>query len=113
MTEDAGIVTKKETSRTKNRCNKCISQLEKELQKTEPDDIAVEELLEHLEQKFECLKIVDKECEPLYSPTEIDKEIEAVEQYFDKIVTWRFEQETTRKKIINLSQILTHYYKNN
>ncbi|GFX80556.1 uncharacterized protein TNCV_3929641 [Trichonephila clavipes] len=63
---------------------------EKELQKTEPDDIAVEELLEHLEQKFECLKIVDKECEPLYSPTEIDKEIEAVEQYFDKIVTWRF-----------------------
>ncbi|GFX06290.1 uncharacterized protein TNCV_505101 [Trichonephila clavipes] len=35
-------------------------------------------------------KIVDKECEPLYSPTEIDKEIEAVEQYFDKIVTWRF-----------------------
>ncbi|GFX47905.1 hypothetical protein TNCV_4792841 [Trichonephila clavipes] len=49
---------------------------EKELQKTELDDIAVEELLEHLEQKFECLKIVDKECEPLYSPTEIDKEIE-------------------------------------
>ncbi|GFV82732.1 uncharacterized protein TNCV_4147001 [Trichonephila clavipes] len=40
--------------------------------------------------KFECLKIVDKECEPLYSPTEIDKEIEAVEQYFDKNVTWRF-----------------------
>ncbi|GFS92185.1 integrase catalytic domain-containing protein [Trichonephila clavipes] len=36
------------------------------------------------------LTIVDKECEPLYSPTEIDKEIEAVEQYFDKIVTWRF-----------------------
>ncbi|GFV31472.1 uncharacterized protein TNCV_3462781 [Trichonephila clavipes] len=34
--------------------------------------------------------LYDKECEPLYSPTEIDKEIEAVEQYFDKIVTWRF-----------------------
>ncbi|GFU03705.1 uncharacterized protein TNCV_200101 [Trichonephila clavipes] len=60
MTEDAGIVTKKETSRTKNRCNKMH------------------------------FAIVDKECEPLYSPTEIDKEIEAVEQYFDKIVTWRF-----------------------
>ncbi|GFY02446.1 uncharacterized protein TNCV_3503271 [Trichonephila clavipes] len=90
MTEDAGIVTKKKRAVLRTAVTKCISQLEKELQKTEPDDIAVEELLEHLEQKFECLKIVDKECEPLYSPTEIDKEIEAVEQYFDKIVTWRF-----------------------
>ncbi|GFV25023.1 uncharacterized protein TNCV_884891 [Trichonephila clavipes] len=90
MTEDAGIVTKKKRAVLRTAVTKCISQLEKELQKTEPDDIAVEELLEHLEQKFECLKIVDKECEPLYSPTEIDKEIEAVEQYFDKIVTRRF-----------------------
>ncbi|GFS75930.1 uncharacterized protein TNCV_4665721 [Trichonephila clavipes] len=90
MTEDAGIVTKKKRAVLRTAVTKCISQLEKELQKTEPDDIAVEELLEHLEQKFECLKVVDKECEPLYSPTEIDKEIEAVEQYFDKIVTWRF-----------------------
>ncbi|GFU67276.1 uncharacterized protein TNCV_3556021 [Trichonephila clavipes] len=90
MTEDAGIVTKKKRAVLRTAVTKCISQLEKELQKTEPDDIAVEELLEHLEQKFECLKIVDKECGPLYSPTEIDKEIEAVEQYFDKIVTWRF-----------------------
>ncbi|GFT37477.1 uncharacterized protein TNCV_4879261, partial [Trichonephila clavipes] len=82
---------KKKRAVLRTAVTKCISQLEKELQKTEPDDIAVEELLlEHLEQKFECLKIVDKECEPLYSPTEIDKEIEAVEQYFDKIVTWRF-----------------------
>ncbi|GFV50846.1 uncharacterized protein TNCV_3921391 [Trichonephila clavipes] len=108
MTEDAGIVTKKKRAVLRTTVTKCISQLEKELQKTEPDDIAVEELLEHLEQKFECLKIVDKECEPLYSPTEIDEEIEAVEQYFDKIVTWRFRAKKQLGKIINLSQILTH-----
>ncbi|GFY14102.1 uncharacterized protein TNCV_3612911 [Trichonephila clavipes] len=46
----------------------------------------IPELSSHFQEKG----IVDKECEPLYSPTEIDKEIEAVEQYFDKIVTWRF-----------------------
>ncbi|GFW38356.1 uncharacterized protein TNCV_1332091 [Trichonephila clavipes] len=39
-----------------------------------------------------------KECEPLYSPTEIDKEIEAVEQYFDKIVTWRFRAKKQLRK---------------
>ncbi|GFW03925.1 uncharacterized protein TNCV_2050411 [Trichonephila clavipes] len=31
-----------------------------------------------------------KDCEPLYTPTEIDKEIEAVEHYFDKSATWQF-----------------------
>ncbi|GFT16233.1 DUF5641 domain-containing protein [Trichonephila clavipes] len=51
MTEDAGIVTKKKRAVLRTAVTKCISQLEKELQKTEPDDIAVEELLEHLEQK--------------------------------------------------------------
>ncbi|GFW03927.1 DUF1758 domain-containing protein [Trichonephila clavipes] len=29
-------------------------------------------------------------CEPLYTPTEIDKEIEAVEHYFDKSAPWQF-----------------------
>ncbi|GFW03928.1 DUF1758 domain-containing protein [Trichonephila clavipes] len=31
-----------------------------------------------------------KDCEPLYTPTEIDKEIEAVEHYFDKSAPWQF-----------------------
>ncbi|GFV38194.1 hypothetical protein TNCV_4791801 [Trichonephila clavipes] len=72
MTEDAGIFPKNKRAALRTAVTKCISQLEKELHKI------VEELLEHLEQKFELLKIVDKGSKPLHKPTEIDKEIEAV-----------------------------------
>ncbi|GFV99056.1 anaphase-promoting complex subunit 1 [Trichonephila clavipes] len=102
MTEDVGIVTKKKRAALRTAVTKCISQLEKELQKTEPDNIVVKEL-EHFEEKFECLKIVDKECEPLYTPTEIDKEIEAVEQLI------KFEENKSTKQWVfgSISSIST------
>ncbi|GBL95382.1 hypothetical protein AVEN_154789-1 [Araneus ventricosus] len=90
MTEDTGVLIKKKLATLRIAIAKYIQQLEKELKKNEPDDGEVEELLEHLSEKFESLKAVDRECKNLYKPAEIDKELEVAEQYRDKIITWRF-----------------------
>ncbi|GBN99639.1 hypothetical protein AVEN_179943-1 [Araneus ventricosus] len=90
MTEDTGVLIKKKRAALRTAVTKYIQQLEKELKKNESDDDEVEELLEHLSEKFESLKVVDRECETLYKPAEIDKELEVAEQYWDKIITWRF-----------------------
>ncbi|GBM85163.1 hypothetical protein AVEN_226223-1 [Araneus ventricosus] len=74
MTEDPGFLIKKKRAALRTAVTKCIQQLEKEFKKNEPDDGEVEELLEHLSEKFESLKVVDRECENLYKPAEIDKE---------------------------------------
>ncbi|GBN21039.1 hypothetical protein AVEN_75944-1 [Araneus ventricosus] len=90
MTEDTGVLIKKKRAALRTAVTKYIQQLEKELKKNEPDDGEVEELLEHLSEKFESLKVVDRECETLYKPAKIDKELEVAEQYRDKTITWRF-----------------------
>ncbi|GBO33897.1 hypothetical protein AVEN_81534-1, partial [Araneus ventricosus] len=90
MTEDTGVLIKKKRAALRTAVTKYIQQLEKELKKNEPDDGEFEELLEHLSEKFESLKVADRECETLYKPAEIDKELEVAEQYRDKIITWRF-----------------------
>ncbi|GBM10768.1 hypothetical protein AVEN_148-1 [Araneus ventricosus] len=82
-----GSSYKKKRAVLRTAVTKYIQQLGKELKKNEPDDGEIEELLEHLSEKFESLKAVDRECENLYKPEEIDKELEAAEQCRDKIIT--------------------------
>ncbi|GBN48135.1 hypothetical protein AVEN_70020-1 [Araneus ventricosus] len=80
MTEDTGVLIKRKRAALRTVVIKYIQQLEKELKKNEPDDGEVEALLEHLSEKFESLNVVDRECENLYKPEEIDKELEVAEQ---------------------------------
>ncbi|UYV65068.1 hypothetical protein LAZ67_3003034, partial [Cordylochernes scorpioides] len=52
--------------------------------------IELEELLEQLNESFNELKLVDHEIETLLETDDLEKELQGVEEYREKYITWRF-----------------------
>ncbi|UYV83956.1 hypothetical protein LAZ67_X000696 [Cordylochernes scorpioides] len=66
--------------------------LEAEGNKTKSNDknCDLEELLEQLNESFNELKLVDHEIETLLETDDLEKELQGVEEYREKYITWRF-----------------------
>ncbi|UYV64449.1 hypothetical protein LAZ67_3000757 [Cordylochernes scorpioides] len=65
-------------------CNKIESGLDTLMR------IELEELLEQLNESFNELKVVDHEIETLLETDDLEKELQGVEEYREKYITWRF-----------------------
>ncbi|UYV68021.1 hypothetical protein LAZ67_5002829, partial [Cordylochernes scorpioides] len=52
--------------------------------------IELEELLEQLNESFNELKLVDHEIETLLETDDLERELQGVEEYREKYITWRF-----------------------
>ncbi|UYV72361.1 hypothetical protein LAZ67_9002779, partial [Cordylochernes scorpioides] len=65
-------------------CNKIESGLDTLIR------IDLEELLEQLNESFNELKLVDQEIETLLETDDLEKELQGVEEYREKYITWRF-----------------------
>ncbi|UYV81657.1 hypothetical protein LAZ67_20001831 [Cordylochernes scorpioides] len=52
--------------------------------------IELEELLEQLNESFNELKLVDHEIETLLETGDLERELQGVEEYREKYITWRF-----------------------
>ncbi|UYV68600.1 hypothetical protein LAZ67_6000173, partial [Cordylochernes scorpioides] len=65
-------------------CNKIESGLDTLMR------IELEELLEQLNESFNELKLVDHEIETLLETDDLEKELQGVEEYREKYITWRF-----------------------
>ncbi|UYV62603.1 hypothetical protein LAZ67_2001287, partial [Cordylochernes scorpioides] len=65
-------------------CNKIESGLDTLMR------IVLEELLEQLNESFNELKLVDHEIETLLETDDLEKELQGVEEYREKYITWRF-----------------------
>ncbi|UYV81404.1 hypothetical protein LAZ67_20001094 [Cordylochernes scorpioides] len=65
-------------------CNKIESGLDTLIR------IDLEELLEQLNESFNELKLVDHEIETLLETDDLEKELQGVEEYREKYITWRF-----------------------
>ncbi|UYV63235.1 hypothetical protein LAZ67_2003507, partial [Cordylochernes scorpioides] len=65
-------------------CNKIESGLDTLMR------IDLEELLEQLNESFNELKLVDHEIETLLETDDLEKELQGVEEYREKYITWRF-----------------------
>ncbi|UYV71729.1 hypothetical protein LAZ67_9000140, partial [Cordylochernes scorpioides] len=65
-------------------CNKIESGLDTLMR------IEIEELLEQLNESFNELKLVDHEIETLLETDDLEKELQGVEEYREKYITWRF-----------------------
>ncbi|UYV63133.1 hypothetical protein LAZ67_2003249 [Cordylochernes scorpioides] len=65
-------------------CNKIESGLDKLIR------IDLEELLEQLNESFNELKLVDHEIETLLESDDLERELQGVEEYREKYITWRF-----------------------
>ncbi|UYV84874.1 hypothetical protein LAZ67_X003824 [Cordylochernes scorpioides] len=65
-------------------CNKIESGLDTLMR------IELEELLEQLNESFNELKLVDHEIETLLETDDLERELQGVEEYREKYITWRF-----------------------
>ncbi|GFW75420.1 integrase catalytic domain-containing protein [Trichonephila clavipes] len=100
-TDKAELINLYKKKRTTLRASvtKIISKIE--IQKTElTGESEIDLYIGQLNDKFESLKLVDKELEKVLNPQDVDKELQSAEEYQDKIVTWSFK---AKKYLRNLN----------
>ncbi|GFR30924.1 hypothetical protein TNCT_238361 [Trichonephila clavata] len=96
-----------ETQYSKNCCTNTVTKLEHELLETEHIDVdKLEEILEILVTKFESLKCIDNELEPLFGEIEFEEEYTKTEEYHDKVTLTKFR---VNKRIRELNKNVSNF----
>ncbi|GFR23403.1 hypothetical protein TNCT_559471 [Trichonephila clavata] len=89
MSEDKDIVACLKKKRSILRT--AVTKLEHELLETEHIDVdKLEEIIEILVTKFESLKCIDNELDPLFGEIEFEEECTKTEEYNDKVTLTKF-----------------------
>ncbi|GFR02562.1 DUF1758 domain-containing protein [Trichonephila clavata] len=112
MSEDKDRVAclKKKRSFLRTGVTNTVTRLEHELLETERIDVnKLEEILEILVTKFESLKCIDNELEPLFGKIEFEEEYTKTEEYNDKVTLTKFR---VNKRIRELNKNVENFPEN-
>ncbi|GFQ82036.1 DUF1758 domain-containing protein, partial [Trichonephila clavata] len=109
MSEDKDRVAclKRKRSVLRTAVTNTVTKLEHELLETEHIDVdKLEEILEILVTKFESLKCIDNELEPLFGEIEFEEEYTKTEEYNDKVTLTKFR---VNKRIRELNKNVSNF----